>query len=250
MSKKIIFVDFFDTLMMRYIHPFEIEKKLAELVIYKFDLDISANEFIALRKATISKLSTEKCYPTYDDLMSEVYNTVVKHNNTLNKKQFIDYCEKAEFALETAVQYPNSKLVHFLKKKKSHGSKIYIVSDFHLSGEKIKAFCHNKGIDTDLFDDIFVSSDFNAKKFDGTLYRKVLKKIGCDARDAIMIGDNPFSDYRMAKSNNIKPLFFEESKEHFIPTIVHLYIFLIFHCNILLKSTMPKIILDFYFMFP
>ena len=56
-----------------------------------------------------------------------------------------------------------------------------------------------------MFDDIFVSCDFNAKKADGSLYRKVIEKIGIQPKDVMMIGDNPVSDYKMAKANGIKP---------------------------------------------
>ena len=77
MSTKIIFVDFFDTVMLRYVHPFEVIYKFAKRVVYKFGLEISAKEFVKMRYKTIASLSKNGNDPTYYDIMSKLYCDVI-----------------------------------------------------------------------------------------------------------------------------------------------------------------------------
>ena len=149
-KKCVIFVDFFDTIMHRHIHPFAMN---------------------AIRK----------------DI----------------QEKGIDDIFQVEKCLEIGCQYPDSKLVRRLMKYKESGSRIYIVSDFHMGKDCYEDFLTAKNINPRLFDDIFISCECGHSKEKGDLYPYVLDKVGAKAEEVIMIGDNERVDGKNAKRYGI-----------------------------------------------
>ena len=152
-KKKVIFVDFFDTIMHRHIHPLS----------------------VIARARKVSKSNGDNYLP------------ILK-------------------CAEIGCQYPNLKLIKKLKNFKNNGKRIYIVSDFQMGKDDYIDFLKAKNIDISLFDDIFVSCECGCSKSEGGLYSYVLQKIGADATDVLMIGDNKDVDGKNAKRYGIDSL--------------------------------------------
>lgn len=145
-EKKVIFVDFFDTIMHRHIHPLSV---------------------IARAK----QISRDK---------DENYQSILK-------------------CAEIGCQYPDIQIIKRLEKYKERGKRIFIVSDFHMGKDCYIDFLTAKNIDTNLFDDIFISCECGHSKAKGDLYPYVLDIIGAKAEETLMIGDNKLVDGKNAK---------------------------------------------------
>lgn len=116
-----------------------------------------------------------------------------------------------DIAVENGCQYANWSMVNWLKKQKKKGKKIILVSDFYLPQEAYQDFFINCGL-TNLFDDVFISESCHASKHNGNLYDYVLKQLGVDAKDCVMIGDQKVDDVLNAERHGIKGI-------HYFPFI-------------------------------
>lgn len=204
MNGKILFVDFFDTIMFRHVHPFQILDRWSKLVIGKYSLNITIKDLNNLRKSIYSKASENSYEIKYADFIQNLYCEL---KPTDSFEDFCGYCLQLEEALEIGVQHPNSKFINFLKKQKENGVSIYIVSDFHLSESSLIKFLKAQNVDTTLFDGVYVSCDYNAKKANGTLYKFVLNKLNIDPSNVYMIGDDYNNDYVQAKKKGLNTIY-------------------------------------------
>ncbi|HDO29466.1 MAG TPA: HAD family hydrolase, partial [Desulfobacteraceae bacterium] len=55
----------------------------------------------------------------------------------------------------------------------------------------------------ELFDHIYISSDYGVAKGSGRLYRKICDDLGCPPDRLVMIGDNPHADVNMAREQGL-----------------------------------------------
>lgn len=212
LSKKysIYFVDFFDTIMFRCIHPLQVKERWAALVINKYKSLSPLNidkllQYLAEAEQEYRE-SHHEC--VYDCIMRNLYQKLCEICPKLSEEsptstEFAKLCMDIECAVEYGVQYPNMRLLKFLNVEAKQGKKLYIVSDFYLGKKELIKFLQAKNIDCSIFTDIFVSSDYDATKAEGTLYHTVLKKIGSGGNRVLMIGDNRKSDGSMAKASGL-----------------------------------------------
>lgn len=210
MLKDIIFVDFFDTIMFRHVHPHTVTMKWANNICKKYNLNITGSRLVKYRNICFKEIEISKGEVIYDEAVELIYNKIIDAEPTLinscSAKEFVLFAKNTELALEMAVQYPNTRLLKKLYSEKLKGKKIYVVSDFYLGKNDLELFCKDKEIDLTIFDDIFVSSEFGCQKSNGTLYEIVLSKIEHDGKSISMIGDNPISDSARAKEKGIYPV--------------------------------------------
>lgn len=192
--KDIIFTDFFDTIMFRHIHPFQVRDRWCHIVAKRYEVDESD-----LVKA--SRLSRQD---QYIPLYSNIYNSIKELQQKVSLEDFIVGSLDIETAVEIGCQYLNKRYWKSLKKWKDQGKKIIIVSDFHLPKESFVEFLLAKNIDFGFFDAIYVSNDFGLSKAKGNLYDYVLKDFGCTASDVCMIGDNAIADGKRANACGIE----------------------------------------------
>lgn len=197
-QRKFALIDYFDTVVHRKCPP-ELTKKIWSARIKDlFDLraltvnDIyerrSVNEkvlcHINKRKGFDSEFSSMECYKSlYRDLDIQVVTVE-------------DFCKVAletEISVECSVQYLDLETLEYIKKNKQLGIKNILVSDFYLPRVAFLKFLNILGI-SDLFDDIFVSSEYLKTKRAGSLYQIVLETLGAKASDCTMYGDNLLAD--------------------------------------------------------
>lgn len=106
---------------------------------------------------------------------------------------FVYDCHKKELDIEIKSQHLIKKCEAFLIEQKQKGRKIYCLSDFRLPSDDIKMFFESQNV-LRYFVDVFSSSEFGATKKEGSLYPIIMKKLGVNPQECIMLGDNLKSD--------------------------------------------------------
>lgn len=198
-GKKVLFTDFFDTLVHRRVHPNYTLRLWAKYVINELGLTISSEQLFGIRQNAISFVSTKNqknpLEIPYTSVIKEVFLRLL-HNDYLPDEDYPSFeslFKRADTIAETSVQFTNDKLVRKLYDLRKQGYRIYLLSDFYLSKEIISNILGHHGI-TELFNEIFVSSDEGHCKENGSLYRHVLEELKIAPSEVIMIGDNKKSD--------------------------------------------------------
>lgn len=219
-SKKnqTIFVDFFDTLIHRTVHPSQVIRLWSKLVIRELGLDMQIDELYFIRKDASNHLAkrnrTLYFEVDYDELIAEVYNrlSVADKLTNVSIEKFTTYFELAEYRAEVNVQYLNREMIRALKKFKSEELRIYCVSDFYTSAKILKKLLRHHGI-IDLFDGVFVSADYSKSKRTGNLYSFLLEKLKLSPSGVTMIGDSLKSDVENAKAHGINAIHIPNQKD-------------------------------------
>ena len=219
-SCKVVFTDFFDTLVHRTVHPHYTIKLWAKFVIRELGLLLTADELFAIRIDALSYLAEKQGVRSlevpYQNLLREVYNRLV-NSDALPDITF-DYFNKiyrqADFISEVSVQFKNDTIVDSLKKLKEKEYRIYLITDFFLPREIIIEILQYHQI-SEVFDDVFVSCDLGKSKAGGSIYPYVLQVTNAIPEETIMIGDNKKSDVINAKRHNIDSIHTKNLKHHF-----------------------------------
>ena len=204
-----IFLDCFDTLILRNITPNKLWESFAKHII-DFCPELSVDELTRLLISTekfVAK-TNKKQYGEAEYTLIELFQCVkerLEHYNltTLNVNTFVQECVNRYLEFEKSVQYLSPQILDFINKKKNEGCKIYIVSDFYCGKSMLVEMFNHHNI-TDLFDDVFVSCDYRKSKRTGTLYNLIVDKFELDKSKILMVGDNYHSDQKVPKQLGIK----------------------------------------------
>lgn len=200
-DKKIetICVDYFDTVVHRDTHEANMRRLWARNLsdtLMKRALYISAETLYTCRLQAESKAKKVFGYEheaTYKSVIKLLYLFL----DSPEEMQLDDlYSEslRCEVEIELEHQIVDTEMVAFLKEEKEKGKHLLLVSDFYLPQSAFEVFLHVHSLE-DIFAQIFVSSDLDKRKSDGSLYDLVLKNIGT-GQSVLMIGDNQNSDYQ------------------------------------------------------
>lgn len=205
-NKDIVLTDFFDTLIFRRIHSFQIDRQWAKALIHRLGLKADVDIIVKARRNAIAELRKDFDEPPYQKVMEKVYRS-------FHQQLKISECEFCKVSLETDVdvelgcQYGNNHLISLLRRAKNNGKRIYIVSDFYLPADVYKDFLLNAGCE-DIIDGIFVSETCGKTKAKGDIFKYVTEVLGVEARQCMMIGDSRQSDVEMAERNSIKGIWY------------------------------------------
>ena len=209
-SRSTIFVDYFDTLVKTIADPYHINLQLFKCILNKYT--IIQGRFSLKDVSKLWENAIQVSRKTYDDapwdvLMTVLYNDIGGSELGVDSSSFTKYCYDTYIAIILGTQYLNKPIYKLLRRAKTKGKKIYLVSDFWLPVEAYEIFLSTLGI-RELFDGLYISSSINKSKFRGTIYPYVLNSLRIDANDVVMIGDNKRSDVKHAKEHSIQPLFY------------------------------------------
>lgn len=215
-DKKIILVDFFDTIVHRNSTPNQIKEKWAKRISIDYDFAIMPEKLYLVRQTVENELESKYGYGyTYIQLISSIWNRLFDADLLCESKE--DFYNKS-LAIETDIEkeslYLDAELIDLLTEIDKKEKKIYIVSDYHLGESVIRSYLYILRVE-EYFDGIFMSCDYNASKYTGTLYDEVLQKIGCTPYDCVMIGDNYYSDMEMSKKKGIDCIY-RPFKQHIL----------------------------------
>ena len=217
---KVIFTDFFDTLVHRTVHPHYAIKLWGKFLIRELGLKITPDELFAIRIDALSYLSKKMRLKgieiSYDLLIEEVHRRLVNSESLsdITFDHFKDIFKQADYVSEISVQFKNDAIISSLKTLKEKGYHIYLITDFFLSKEiilKILSF-HNI---SSIFNEIFVSCDLGKSKENGSIYPFVIEATKSQASETIMIGDNKKSDITNSEKFGITNIHTKNLKHHF-----------------------------------
>ncbi|QDO93250.1 HAD family hydrolase [Formosa sediminum] len=206
---KVLFSDYYDTIIHRTVHPNYTLKLWAKYMIIELGLDLTYDALYFIRQEALAhlceKLKKNNVEIPYEILIGDVFIRLVNSNyiDYSCKSRFFELFETIDFKTESSVQYINEDVVNTIKTFKSKGGKVYLVSDFYGSKSLFEKLLQYHGIST-LFDDIFSSSMLQTSKHAGTLYKTVLETLLItNPSEVVMIGDNQRSDYDNAITNKL-----------------------------------------------
>lgn len=200
----VVFVDYFDTLVFRYIHSHQIYGLWARRLLAKLNLEsncIDESSLASYRKKALLNLRKEFDEPPYKNLVSEIYS-LARLEGRVEFEQFLNLSYSVDESIELGCQYPNKEVVDALYLLKQKGKKVYLVSDFYMPQKAYDSFFKSLGV-SNLFDGVFISSECNASKRTGALYKYVLEKINVDPKNVVMLGDSKRDDVLSAKKQGI-----------------------------------------------
>lgn len=200
--KSVIFIDFFDTVMFRQIHSHQLIGQWENALKRKYTQLIKV-DLCKLRRIVINEIGKDECAISYDVLLERLYLKLISEIDfSVTFKEFKKISYKIDYSLDMATQYPNRAIVKILKRLKSSGKKIYIVTDYYLPGKCYENYLRPYRLQN-LYDGIFCSSDYQKTKIDGDLYDEVLSSLGVAADEVLMIGDSKKSDFENAIKTGI-----------------------------------------------
>ncbi|MFN8672586.1 MAG: HAD hydrolase-like protein [Candidatus Sericytochromatia bacterium] len=199
---KVLSIDFFDTLVFRLCSMpnglfLTLYKKLLkegliediynkeEFMVIRQVAEVSARQ--ELIKNGVVEITIEQIYAKLINLISDIPKAI-----DIEKNLEIEFCFVNPF-LESLIKYAKAK-----------GITIIITSDMYLAQTDLKNILANNNFDVSLIDYFFVSSEYNASKYDKTLYYKIFNYFNIKSNELIHIGDNIGSDYNNAVELGIK----------------------------------------------
>ena len=183
-NKDYISFDIFDTLICRdVIKPSDLFYYIER---YCANQGLSCPQNFAHNRINAERDASKKYhgFATYGD----IYNCLKIRVNS-----DISTVYNLELSFEKNFCKPIGKMVDFYNQCIKAGKKVYLISDMYLPSHFISDLLEGCGIKG--YSDLFVSCEEKAKKSDGSLFNKVLSRLGISAHQLIHIGDNIRSDY-------------------------------------------------------
>lgn len=204
-----IFVDFFDTLVLRHVTAKEVLQRWATCLQKKYPSlsERMVNKLPSIRlsifkekRELLLKQHSETTEVTYIEAIGALFEEVKEELGGVQKEKFIAFSREVDFAVEIGCEYANTSLVKELEIEKQKGKRLFVVSDFYLYTNDMKELMSAAGISQNLFEKIYVSCDVGKRKANGDIFPFILNETGLKPENVIMIGDNRESDYEIPAS--------------------------------------------------
>lgn len=199
----VIFVDFFDTVMYREIHSSQLIPQWEKILKHKYNIP----ENVSLRKLRdkiINDSGKNGCALDYKILIHNLYLQLNKQGYCqCDESEFYEISYMVEVYIDLATQYPNRKMLAYLKRQKKKGKRIFLVTDYYLPVSAYRIYLGQFGLE-ELFEKIYCSSEYGKTKWEGTLYEEILKELNTDVGKVCMIGDSRRADVRKSKESGIR----------------------------------------------
>lgn len=185
---KVISFDIFDTLLVRpVIEPSDI--------LFLLSRKYTGYENIFLKNRINAEKEINKKNTTIYDIWDHIAELTGISNT--QKMKFL----KEEFNLEYNFLY-SRKLGHELFDYATKlNKKIILTSDMYLPSDFLNKVLHKNGYNG--YEKIYISCECNCRKDSGDLYSYILKKEKVKSNQIVHIGDNRYSDYKMAKKQGL-----------------------------------------------
>ncbi|MCQ2382501.1 MAG: HAD family hydrolase [Clostridia bacterium] len=214
-QQETIFVDCFNTIILRKEKKNRVFKNWDKAL--EAEYQIKWQRFYRSYKRINFWLCLKKIFKkfilqeNFDLVLKKMYENLFK-GRTEKVEDFITVAKNLYIEEEQKIHFVNNHFIDFLREQKKLGKKIYIVSDFYCSANEIQIWLRNLKIN-DIFAAVYSSSDFGKEKSTTGLYKVLLKKLDMTPKDVMMIGDNLWSDYLMAKSCGLSAKIINNKKE-------------------------------------
>ena len=209
-----IFVDCFDTIILRRCHPgmiFTLWFDAISELYYISPHSLSktwkeANRIVKERTPTIEESK-------FSDVVREFYSRISTINPSLpDYNEFETELARLMLEVEFKNSYINEEIINLLKEKLKEGKKIFCVSDFYLPKWIMEELFIRLGIRS-MFENIFVSSEIGLRKSTGGLYKYLIKELNMSPQTVLMVGDNKHSDYKIPQKLGLKSVLYKQDKQ-------------------------------------
>lgn len=136
--------------------------------------------------------------PGKDVTIDDIYNSEeLKGFDEYSKKELIE----AEKSVEAEQLIANPAIKDIINKRREQGYTMCFISDMYMPSDFLKEVLLREGC-IEKNEVLYVSCEWNARKSNGTLYKKLKKKL--TPEEWIHYGDHPISDVRMARKNGLR----------------------------------------------
>lgn len=193
---KVYSFDIFDTLLLRpYIDPQEVWRVIEE--------EEGAVGYAVDRKSADSFTNQRAIMRKGETSIDEAYQLIPQWCHLKQK----------ELDKEREILSPNSEMAKLWNELGRRGKRRIIISDMYLPKDYLETLLREKGIDG--WDAFYLSSDRNARKSSGNLFRVMLKEEGVNPAEICHIGDNKHSDVEVPVSLGINAIHYPKISERF-----------------------------------
>ncbi len=188
----VISFDIFDTLLLR---PFFQPSDLFGFMDYAYRAPGFVNARKQAERVFYAK-GTSKTEATIDD----IYSVMPEYSHLKAK----------EMDLEFAGLVANDEMLKVFNCAKQLNKRIIIASDMYLPIEFIRSVLQKNNITG--FEKLYLSNNINKRKDRGDMYDFIVQDLGIEPQKILHIGDNKFSDYKMAKKHNLNAVLYKRKK--------------------------------------
>lgn len=206
--------DVFDTLVARCIEPPEaIQRRVAALLAERIGGIAPEAAFEArraveseLRRAALADGLDHECH--FDPLVEGWVARLAGHADA----GLVDFVHATERELEALALGAKPGARALLEWLRASGVRVIAVSDMYLSHDHVAALLAACGLG-DLFDRLYVSSEFGLGKYSGRLHARVIEQEGLAAEEIVHVGDNLVSDMRAPMRLGMRGIYLHERAE-------------------------------------
>jgi FMN phosphatase YigB (HAD superfamily) len=202
-----VFVDYFDTLVARTVHPEDVKRVVARKLSALLEGRASFRELYALRARIEREMCEANARAGFDlefNFLSfcDRFVELVERRHPESTGLLADWLVDTELATECAVQRLQRDIIGLVTSLRENDIPVYVVSDFYLPRSVFVQMLDYHGI-LSLFRGVCISADDLITKRSGRRYAKLLKELGIPADRVVMIGDNPEVDVARAREHGI-----------------------------------------------
>ena len=192
----IVSFDIFDTLISRKIsNPYAI----LDFVEKKADRIYNIESGFCKKRPAAENMYRNR-YPDKDCDIDDIYEIMLRQHDFDSK--MLEKIKSIEVGTEISLVSPKKEMVEILKYAKHKlGKKIYIISDMQLRLKDIKCILELCGIGECDYDRLWLSSDMNIRKDNGTMWKRFAEEN--EGKSCIHIGDNEVSDVQVPQDYNV-----------------------------------------------
>lgn len=114
---------------------------------------------------------------------------------------FVDTFIEAELEYESGRLTLNTLLHDYMRKMKSRGYKVALLSDMYMHDDQIQRLLESAGVVEGDFDILLSSADTKVSKASGGIFHIAEERLGCKSSDFFHIGDSYVGDFKMPKKH-------------------------------------------------
>jgi HAD superfamily hydrolase (TIGR01549 family) len=195
---RFISFDIFDTLVNRPVETPSDVYALLEVEALRTTYG-GAEDFARVR--VTAELAAREDKPAGEISLLQIYERITEHYGlTLSER---DQLMALEIDVESRLISARPFGKRMWEVAVNTGKPIVLVSDMYHAPEIVENFVRNAGYEG--YQRLFVSSEFDSRKKDGSLFDVVVSQLGVSPDSILHIGDNKLADIEQAKAKGLRP---------------------------------------------
>lgn len=207
--------DIFDTIVFRKVPDKAIIHASCKWLLKRLNLfDKTIDEILSARQNAYNKVSEDNKFANSDKdaTLKEFAYRWITDLIGFESTELLSVAEalvEYEISLECNLSYVEKSTVELLKRLKKKYKLVYC-SDMYLSKALIDRLLDFHGLG-DIFSFGYVSADLRKFKWSGKLYKQMIKDENISAESIVHIGDNRYSDGKIASRNKLNAVIVENN---------------------------------------